>query len=234
VPPADYEKNLTTLVSQLKATGAQLIWCNTTPVPAGSDGRIEGDEIQYNEAAARVMTAAARNILLIADDFGISEGVSDGIAQLGKAHRISGTSALVTLARPQDGRRLAGRAMTWRLACINPTLGAPLDHCRNCTRRHPTADIPARKSVAGRPDHAELRNFAPTGALYRDYRDKNHSSRHQHVHAPVARCTDPGDAVLAERRVCQQWVPTDTSTSGATARPLGVSGRACRWVREAP
>ena len=58
VPLADYEKNLTTLVGQLKATGAQLIWCNTTPVPAGSDGRIEGDELKYNEAAARVMTAA--------------------------------------------------------------------------------------------------------------------------------------------------------------------------------
>ena len=58
VPLPDYEKNLKTLVDQLKATGATLIWCNTTPVPAGSDGRIEGDEIRYNEAAARVMTAA--------------------------------------------------------------------------------------------------------------------------------------------------------------------------------
>ncbi len=54
----DYEKNLTTLVAQLKATGAKLIWCNTTPVPAGSDGRLEGDDAKYNEVAARVMTAA--------------------------------------------------------------------------------------------------------------------------------------------------------------------------------
>ncbi|MBX7208566.1 MAG: SGNH/GDSL hydrolase family protein [Verrucomicrobiaceae bacterium] len=58
VPLADYEKNLTTLVGQLKKTGAKLIWCNTTPVPEGSDGRILGDEKKYNEAAARVMTAA--------------------------------------------------------------------------------------------------------------------------------------------------------------------------------
>lgn len=58
VPLADYEKNLTTLVDQLKKTGAKLIWCNTTPVPEGSDGRIGGDEKKYNEAAARVMTAA--------------------------------------------------------------------------------------------------------------------------------------------------------------------------------
>lgn len=55
---ADYEKNLTTLVEQLKKTGAKLIWCNTTPVPEGSDGRIMGDEKKYNEAAARVMTTA--------------------------------------------------------------------------------------------------------------------------------------------------------------------------------
>ncbi|MDB6073932.1 MAG: lipolytic protein family, partial [Verrucomicrobiaceae bacterium] len=35
-----------------------VIWCNTTPVPEGSSGRVQGDELKYNEAAARVMTAA--------------------------------------------------------------------------------------------------------------------------------------------------------------------------------
>ena len=54
----DYEKNLAELVKTMQATGAKLIWCNTTHVPAGSDGRVEGDELKYNEAAARVMTAA--------------------------------------------------------------------------------------------------------------------------------------------------------------------------------
>lgn len=58
VPLADYEKNLTALVEQLKATGAKLIWCSTTPVPEGSQGRVKGDEVKYNEAAARVMKAA--------------------------------------------------------------------------------------------------------------------------------------------------------------------------------
>lgn len=58
VPLDEYEKNLTTLVTQLKATGAKLIWCNTTPVVEGSDGRVAGDEKKYNEAAARVMKAA--------------------------------------------------------------------------------------------------------------------------------------------------------------------------------
>ena len=59
VPLADYEKNLTELVKIMQATGAKLIWCNTTPVPAGSGGRVQGDEKIYNEAAARVMTAAS-------------------------------------------------------------------------------------------------------------------------------------------------------------------------------
>ncbi len=54
----DYEKNLRELVAQLKATGAKLIWCNTTPVPEGSGGRIAGEEVKYNEAAARVMKEA--------------------------------------------------------------------------------------------------------------------------------------------------------------------------------
>ncbi|MFN0075307.1 MAG: SGNH/GDSL hydrolase family protein [Prosthecobacter sp.] len=58
VPLADYEKNLAELVKTMQATGAKLIWCDTTPVPAGSDGRVQGDEVKYNEAAARVMTAA--------------------------------------------------------------------------------------------------------------------------------------------------------------------------------
>lgn len=55
---ADYEKNLAELVKTMQATGAKLIWCNTTPVPAGSSGRVEGDEEKYNEAAERVMKAA--------------------------------------------------------------------------------------------------------------------------------------------------------------------------------
>lgn len=54
----DYEKNLTALTTRLKATGAALLWAETTPVPAGANGRIPGDELTYNTAAARVMQAA--------------------------------------------------------------------------------------------------------------------------------------------------------------------------------
>jgi hypothetical protein len=54
----DYEKNLTTLVEKLKATGAKVIWCNTTHVPAGADGRVEGEEEKFNAVAAEVMKKA--------------------------------------------------------------------------------------------------------------------------------------------------------------------------------
>jgi len=54
---ADYEKNLHTLVARLKKTGATLIWASTTPVPDGEPGRIKGDELRYNAAAAKIMAA---------------------------------------------------------------------------------------------------------------------------------------------------------------------------------
>jgi lysophospholipase L1-like esterase len=50
-----YEQNLRALVVRLKRTGAKLIFATTTPVPAGSQGRVEKDELRYNEVAVRVM-----------------------------------------------------------------------------------------------------------------------------------------------------------------------------------
>lgn len=55
VPIAEYEANLDKLVLRLKETGATLIWASTTVVPEGEAGRFVGDEVRYNEAAARVM-----------------------------------------------------------------------------------------------------------------------------------------------------------------------------------
>lgn len=58
VPLPEYEKNLTTLVERLKKTGAQLIWCSTTPVPEGvSPPRKNDDVIAYNAVAAKIMKA---------------------------------------------------------------------------------------------------------------------------------------------------------------------------------
>lgn len=55
VPVEEYEKNLRTLVQQMKKTGAKLIFATTTPVPEGAGGRDPGLEVKYNEAALRVM-----------------------------------------------------------------------------------------------------------------------------------------------------------------------------------
>jgi acyl-CoA thioesterase-1 len=50
-----YEESLRQIVARLKKTGAKLVWASTTPVPDGSAGRVLGDELKYNEAAAKVM-----------------------------------------------------------------------------------------------------------------------------------------------------------------------------------
>jgi acyl-CoA thioesterase-1 len=55
VPLADYEKNLEKLVVRMKKSAKQLVWRNTTPIPAGSKARYVGDSVMYNQAAARVM-----------------------------------------------------------------------------------------------------------------------------------------------------------------------------------
>lgn len=54
-PPPQYEENLRQLVKRLQKTGAKLVFATTTPVPAGSLGRVEHDELRYNEVASRVM-----------------------------------------------------------------------------------------------------------------------------------------------------------------------------------
>ncbi len=57
VEPADYEANLRSLVATLKATGAQLIWATTTPIPEGklNPSRKFGQVKEYNDIAAKVM-----------------------------------------------------------------------------------------------------------------------------------------------------------------------------------
>lgn len=54
-PLHQYEDNLRELVARLKKTGAKLIFATTTPVPGGTLGRVEHDELGYNETALRVM-----------------------------------------------------------------------------------------------------------------------------------------------------------------------------------
>ncbi|QOV88687.1 SGNH/GDSL hydrolase family protein [Humisphaera borealis] len=57
VEPADYEKNLRTLVEKMKKTGAKVIFATTTPIPAGelNPVRTFGDVGEYNQIALKVM-----------------------------------------------------------------------------------------------------------------------------------------------------------------------------------
>lgn len=54
-PLAVYEGNLRKILARLKTTGARLIWCSTTPVPEGIEGRVAGADRAYNRAAGKVM-----------------------------------------------------------------------------------------------------------------------------------------------------------------------------------
>ena len=58
IPPVEYERNLGRIVARFQTTGAALIWCSTTPVPAGKldPPRLPDDVIKYNAIAQKVMT----------------------------------------------------------------------------------------------------------------------------------------------------------------------------------
>ena len=60
--PGEYAANLRQLVARLRRTGARLVFANTTPVPGGTVGRVEGSERAYNAAAEQVMRAAGVTI----------------------------------------------------------------------------------------------------------------------------------------------------------------------------
>jgi predicted glycoside hydrolase/deacetylase ChbG (UPF0249 family) len=141
------------------------------------------------------MADAARHVLLVADDFAITEGVSAGIAQLARAHRISGTSALVTLDRwRSDGALLAALRSEIAIGLhINLTLGAPLTSMRTLARggEFPKLAPLIGSSLLRRLDRRELEEeitrqlerFASICGHAPDFIDG-----HQHVHAlPVVR-----------------------------------------------
>jgi hypothetical protein len=58
VPPDQYERNLRQIVARFQTSGAALIWCSTTPVPAGKlDPPRQSDDVEkYNKIAEKVMT----------------------------------------------------------------------------------------------------------------------------------------------------------------------------------
>jgi len=55
IPIDEYARNLEELAIRLKKTGAALIFATTTPIPEGAVGRIQGDELYYNNVARAIM-----------------------------------------------------------------------------------------------------------------------------------------------------------------------------------
>ncbi|MCF7954776.1 MAG: hypothetical protein K9M75_03140 [Phycisphaerae bacterium] len=88
---ADYEKNLRTLVARLKKTGATLIWASTTPVYEGEPGRINGDEVKYNEVAAKIMKENG----IIIDDLH-AESIRQGYPKSNNVHSVGNLAPKVT------------------------------------------------------------------------------------------------------------------------------------------
>ncbi|MFY0610906.1 MAG: ChbG/HpnK family deacetylase [Hyphomicrobiaceae bacterium] len=137
-------------------------------------------------------------IILCADDFGLSDGISRGITDLCQAQRLSATSALVT-AKGWPEQAIALRALRPTAAVglhFNLTLGDPLLATRGAA--HLTSNgsfLPlgrlVRRALARRLNTAQLRAecsaqiaafHKATGALP-DFIDG-----HQHVHAlPIVR-----------------------------------------------
>lgn len=193
------------------------------------------------------MTTKSRNIVLIADDFAISEGVSAGIARLGEARRISGASALVTLARwPHDGLRLAGLRTQIAVGLhVNLTLGTPLGRLPRLAPegRLPSVGTLIWRALARQLDRQEveaeiarqLERFTEITGSRPDFIDG-----HQHTHAlPVVREALISAILHFYRNACCKplvRLPADTAGSvlsrpGARAKAVVLTGLSAGFAR---
>lgn len=137
----------------------------------------------------------ARDIVLVADDFGLSGGVGAGIETLAARRRISAASAIVTLPRwREDGPHLA--RLRDRIAIglhVNLTLGRPLGPMPGLAANGllPSLGEITRRALAGAIDRAEI--SAEIGRQLEAFErhvgfPPDIIDGHQHVHAlPVIR-----------------------------------------------
>ncbi|MEC5125424.1 SGNH/GDSL hydrolase family protein [Verrucomicrobiales bacterium BCK34] len=94
--PDAYAANLEKIITELKKTGAILVFATTTPVPEGEAGRKLGDDEIYNKAALEVMK---RHDIAITDLHAIMEGKMDRYARAaGDVHFTEEGSALLAAA----------------------------------------------------------------------------------------------------------------------------------------
>ena len=141
-PPAAYEENLRQLVKQLKKSGARLVFATTTQVPDGTLGRVQNDEIRYNEAAARVMKETG----VVIDD--LHAVVAPNLAEWQNPKNVHFT--------PTGYEQLADAVV----ASIAPLLPLPAKEnaaaARQAQDAAPTATSPAVPALVPDPDAAEV------------------------------------------------------------------------------
>ena len=135
------------------------------------------------------------NVILCADDFGISDGVSRGIEELAHARRLSATSAIVTLPGwPRHAERLARLRPLLAIGLhVNLTLGAPLGALPSLAPlgKLPPLDTILRRAMLRRLDRDEI--AAEIGRQLELFEHATGSrpdfvDGHQHVHSlPVVR-----------------------------------------------
>lgn len=134
-------------------------------------------------------------IILTADDYAISAGVSRGIDELARARRLSATGAIVTLPRwREDAQTL--KALRGDVAIglhINLTLGAPLTPLPSLA---PEGRLPSVSTLISRALTARLDKAALTAEITRQLTSfieatgypPDFVDGHQHVHAlPIIR-----------------------------------------------
>lgn len=173
--------------------------------------------------------APERQVILCADDYAISAGVSRGILELARQGRISATSALVTYDRwPDDARPLA--AVRDRIAIglhVNLTLGKPLGAMRSLA---PDGEFPSLRALVsraliGRIDTGEVaaeiarqlaRFEAETGF------PPDHVDGHQHVHT-LPRVREGVLSALTARFPSGGPLVRDPTDWGAALRTPGVA-----------
>jgi lysophospholipase L1-like esterase len=105
-----YKANLKRIIGTLQSTGAKLIFATTTPVPSGSRGRVQGDELRYNSGAIEVMRESGVEI----DD--LWNVVNPSLATLQQPNNVHFTA---------EGYRVLGVEVAGRIEHDLPNAGRP-------------------------------------------------------------------------------------------------------------
>jgi chitin disaccharide deacetylase len=188
-----------------------------------------------------------RNVILCADDYGLSDGVSRGIVELAEMGRLSATGAMTNLPgwrrTAPDLKPLKGRIGVG--LHLNLTTGAPLGAM---PRLAPTGRFPALKNILAKVFRGQLEKAEIAGEIARQLDAFEEAHReppsfidgHQHVHVlPGVR--EPLLEVLKARGYAGRiWLrdPADRVAS-ILRRPIGrgkaliVNGFARGFAKEA-